>query len=54
MNTMPAQKPEHEIIESDTPTMRLFSRLEVIAKKDQTFSRQGLAEETGLPKLTLH
>lgn len=49
-----AQKSEHEKIDGDTPTMRLFSLLEVIAEKDQTFSLQGLVEETGLPKPTLH
>lgn len=41
-------------IEGDTPTLRLFSLLEVIARKDQFFSLQGLVEETGLPKPTLH
>ena len=41
-------------INGDTPTLRLFSLLEVIASKDQLFSLQGLAEETGLPKPTLH
>lgn len=41
-------------IDGDTPTMRLFSLLEVVAAKDQTFSLQGLVEETGLPKPTLH
>ncbi|AKU13376.1 transciptional regulator, IclR family [Azoarcus sp. CIB] len=41
-------------IDGDTPTMRLFSLLEVIAAKDQTFSLQSLVEETGLPKPTLH
>ena len=54
MNTLLAPKPEHEKIEGDTPTMRLFSLLEVIAEKDQSFSLQGLVEETGLPKPTLH
>jgi DNA-binding IclR family transcriptional regulator len=54
MNTILAPKPEHEKIEGDTPTMRLFSLLEVIAEKDQSFSLQGLVEETGLPKPTLH
>jgi IclR family acetate operon transcriptional repressor len=41
-------------ISSDTPTLRLFALLEVIASKDQFFSLQGLAEETGIPKPTLH
>lgn len=38
----------------DTPTMRLFVLLEVIAARHQLFSLQGLVEETGLPKPTLH
>ena len=38
----------------DTPTMRLFALLEVIAAKDQRHSLQSLVEETGLPKATLH
>lgn len=38
----------------DTPTMRLFSLLELIATKDQLFTLQGLVEETGTPKPTLH
>lgn len=41
-------------INADTPTLRLFALLEVIASKDQFFSLQGLAEETGIPKPTLH
>ena len=38
----------------DTPTMRLFGLLEVMAAKDKRYSLQGLVEETGLPKPTLH
>ena len=38
----------------DTPTMRLFLLLEVIASKDQLFSLQALVEATGLPKPTVH
>lgn len=41
-------------INGDTPTMRLFALLEVIASKNQFFSLQGLAEGTGTPKPTLH
>lgn len=41
-------------LNGDTPTMRLFSLLELIAAKDQLVSLQGLVEETGLPKPTLH
>jgi DNA-binding IclR family transcriptional regulator len=39
---------------ADTPTMRLFALLEVIAAKDERHSLQSLVEETGLPKPTLH
>lgn len=41
-------------IDGDTPALRLFALLEVIARKDQFFSLQSLVEETGLPKPTLH
>ncbi len=44
---------EHKI-DGNTPTMRLFALLEVIAQKDQFFSLQSLVEELGLPKPTLH
>lgn len=38
----------------DTPALRLFSLLELMAERDQLYSLQGLVEETGLPKPTLH
>lgn len=38
----------------DTPALRLFSLLEVIAAKDRLCTLQGLVEETGWPKPTLH
>ena len=41
-------------INGDTPALRLFSLLELIASRDQFFSLQSLVEETGLPKPTLH
>ncbi len=41
-------------IDGNTPTMRLFALLEVIAQKDQYFSLQSLVDELGLPKPTLH
>ena len=47
-------QPYESEINGDTPTLRLFSLLEVMASRDQLFSLQGLAEETGLPKPTLH
>ena len=47
--------PAHALeINGDTPTLRLFALLEVIASKDQYFSLQGLADATALPKPTLH
>lgn len=46
--------PNPDRIDGDTPTLRLFSLLEIIARKDQFFTLQGLVEETGLPKPTLH
>ena len=45
---------DHPAINGETPTFRLFSLLEVIASRDQLYSLQGLVEETGLPKPTLH
>lgn len=47
-------KPEAAESAADTPALRLFALLEVIAAKDQRYSLQGLVEETGLPKPTLH
>ncbi len=41
-------------INGDTPTIRLFSLLELMASRDELFSLQGLVAETGLPKPTLH
>ena len=54
MKTAQAFRPEVIERSGDTPTMRLFSLLEVIASKDQLFSLQALVEATGLPKPTLH
>jgi IclR family transcriptional regulator, acetate operon repressor len=41
-------------LSGDTPTLRLFSLLELIASKDQLFTLQGLVETTGMAKPTLH
>jgi IclR family acetate operon transcriptional repressor len=38
----------------ETPAVRLISLLELIASKDAFVTLQGLTEETGLPKPTLH
>jgi DNA-binding IclR family transcriptional regulator len=54
MNAVHALRPEAAEPGGDTPTMRLFALLEVIAAKDQRYSLQALVEETGLPKPTLH
>lgn len=54
MKIVPAVKGELAVLDGDTPTMRLFALLEVIASKDQLFSLQALVEATGLPKPTLH
>jgi len=39
---------------ADTPALRLFALLEVIAAKDQPASLSNLVEDTGLPKPTVH
>jgi len=39
---------------ADTPAMRLFALLEVVAAKDHRYTLQGLVEATGLPKPTVH
>ena len=54
MNVVRPLHPAPAEVNGDTPTMRLFALLEVIAARDQLVSLQGLAEETGLPKPTLH
>lgn len=54
MDETPTPASELARIDGDTPTLRLFALLEVIAEKDQFFSLQSLVEETGLPKPTLH
>lgn len=41
-------------INGDTPAMRIFSLLELIASKDEAVSLQRLVEDTGMPKPTLH
>ncbi|MBU3740093.1 MAG: IclR family transcriptional regulator [Rhodoferax sp.] len=55
-HTSPASpaSPEWFAVNGDTPALRLFSLLETIAAHDRLFSLQGLVEETGLPKPTLH
>ena len=48
------REPQASELHGDTPTLRLFALLELIAAKDQFVSLQGLVEETGVPKPTLH
>ncbi|MBU1361834.1 MAG: IclR family transcriptional regulator [Gammaproteobacteria bacterium] len=38
----------------DTPTIRLFALLEILASKDQRYTLPDLVQETGLPKPTVH
>lgn len=57
MNDASALTPAAEAGDSaaaDTPTLRLFALLEVVAQQQRPFSLQGLVEQTGLPKPTLH
>ncbi|MGH3492738.1 MAG: IclR family transcriptional regulator [Sciscionella sp.] len=48
------REPDPTAVNGDTPTIRLFSLLELIAAKDELVTLQGLVAETGLPKPTLH
>ena len=41
-------------LDGDTPNLRLFALLELIAEKDRPFTLQTIAEESGLPKPTTH
>lgn len=54
MKSAPASVQAPVEINGDTPTLRLFALLEVVASKDQFFSLQSLVEETNIPKPTLH
>lgn len=47
----PAYAPQ---VAGDTPTLRLFALLELIASKDAFVSLTSLVEETAVPKPTLH
>lgn len=53
MTSTPQSTPAIDV-NGETPTLRLFALLELIAGKDEFVSLQGLAEETGMPKPTLH
>ncbi len=54
MSSIALERPRESKVDGDTPTMRLLSLLEIIAAQDQLVSLQGLVEETGLPKPTVH
>lgn len=54
MGSMELVQPIRAVSEADSPALRLFSLLEVIAGKERLTSLPALAEETGLPKATLH
>jgi IclR family acetate operon transcriptional repressor len=54
MKSVPTPPSAPVEISGDTPTLRLFALLETVASKDQFFSLQSLAEETNIPKPTLH
>jgi len=54
MKIVPSTQVDAIEVGGDTPTIRLFALLEVIAARDQLFSLQTLVEATGLPKPTLH
>lgn len=41
-------------LEGETPALRMFALLEVIAARDELVTLQRLVEETGVPKPTLH
>ncbi|WP_417544379.1 IclR family transcriptional regulator [Marinobacter sp.] len=51
---MSTTKSDANRLEGDTPAQRLLTLLEVISEKDQFFTLQGMVEETGMPKPTLH
>ncbi len=52
MELLPSDPPPFE--PGDSPALRLFALLEVIASKERFTSLPALAEQTGLPKATLH
>lgn len=51
---MSTLKSDANRLKGDTPAQRLLTLLEVISEKDQFFTLQGMVEETGMPKPTLH
>ena len=55
---MPRMKKAYEEATSgrpgDTPPLRLFALLEVIAQRDEPFTQQAIVQKMGLPKPTVH
>jgi DNA-binding IclR family transcriptional regulator len=54
MERAPSQLTADAGLEGDTPALRLFALLELIAGRDQLVSLPSLVDSTGLPKPTLH
>ncbi len=54
MKLVPHPGTEPSDFQSDTPALRLFALLELMASKDRLYNLQDLVEETGYPKPTLH
>lgn len=52
--TVTVDRAPGDLLDGDSPALRLFSLLELIASQDAFVSLQGLAAQTGLPKPTLH
>lgn len=53
MSTKPPE-PASARIDGDTPNLRLFALLEVIAQRDAPFTQQAIVDEVGLPKPTVY
>jgi DNA-binding IclR family transcriptional regulator len=47
-------EPDTATLTGDTPTLRLFALLELIAAKDALVTLQSLVADTGIPKPTMH
>ncbi len=54
MDDAPELQDEVSRIDGETPTLRLFALLELIASKDEFVTLRSLVDDTGLPKPTLH
>lgn len=54
MRQVPDTRQAPAELAGDTPALRLFALLELVAGKDEFVSLQSLVEETGLPKPTVH